>query len=367
MRILYDHQIFRAQKFGGINRYFVELMKLKENGIDVETTHPDLARVKVFSKRMDLFSRGVRYVKRKAGFEEKADKGLFPPETRSKLRKGAFDVFHPTYYNPYFLGFTSKPFVLTVYDMIHEIYKEYFPLWDSTSHNKRVLCSKASQIIAISQKTKEDLLEIFDLPESKVCVIPLASDLDKYTPTRPPQLAGIEKYFLFTGNRWGYKNFYYPILALSELMREDQSLQLLCTGPSFKPEELIFFKDLKIDRQVKHAWFADDRELAWVYRNARFFIFPSLYEGFGVPLLEAFASECPVIASRSGALPEIGENAALYFNPKNSGEIQKAAHTVLSDETVRQTLISNGKKQFSKYSWEECRSKTIEVYEKIGH
>lgn len=364
MKILYDHQIFAIQKFGGISRYFNELMKVSEIGVEIETIDPELfinyARIPVL--KQDLLSRGVRYLKRRIIYESNLETKKFPIEIKNKISNASFDLFHPTYYDPYFLEYTKKPFVLTVYDMIHEIYKEFFDLNDKTSHYKRLLCEKADQIIAISETTKKDLIEILNVPEEKVHAIPLASSFDSVLPRMPENVADLNKYILFTGNRNRYKNFYFSLYALADILKSDNDLQLLCTGPVFSADELLFFKDLGILEKVKHLYLKNDEELAWVYRNAALFIFPSLYEGFGFPLLEAFASDCPVISSPCGSLKEVGENAPLYFNPKDLKDIQSKAIEALYNNTVRSQMINNGRAQFQKFNWEKLRMQTLEVY-----
>jgi glycosyltransferase involved in cell wall biosynthesis len=361
MRILFDHQIFVMQKFGGISRYFNEIMQMQKHGVQVEKINPDLFKKTTPEPKYDLLSRGIRFLKRKYGFEKK--KEIKFPEAAGKIfSEESFDIFHPTYYDPYFLSLSSKPFVLTVYDMIHEIYREYYPLSDNTSHNKRLLCQKAEQVIAISNSTKNDILEIFKLPEEKVHAIQLASDFDKVISSMPLNTEQLTNYVLFTGAREGYKNFYFAATALADLLKADKSLQLLCTGHEFSKDELLFFDDLGISGQVYHLFLKNDQELAWAYQNASLFIFPSLYEGFGFPLLEAFASNCPVISSRGGSLLEIGGDAALYFDPKNINQIRDAAASVLYDAANRSLLVKKGQLQFSKFSWDVCRNKTIAVY-----
>lgn len=360
MRILFDHQVYTKQKFGGISRYFNELKKITENEVEVDDCIP----VEIPMK-FDLYSKGIRYIKIKAGVKKKEIKEEAPVEMRDKILLDKFDIFHPTYYETYFLELTKKPFVLTVFDMIHEIYKEYFDLSDPTSERKRLLCKKASAIITISENTKRDLIDIFNIPAEKIHAIPLASDFDKVISGKPANAEGFEKYILYTGTRWGYKNFYFPVIALSEILKNDKSLLLVCTGHAFQDAELHFFKELGIAGQVKHIYLENDKELAWAYQNASLFIFPSLYEGFGFPLLEAFASNCPVMAARCGSLPEVGGNAVLYFDPKNMKEIKEAAHKILYDINLRNVLIENGKEQFKKYSWDRCRMQTAEVYKSV--
>ena len=109
----------------------------------------------------------------------------------------------------------------------------------------------------------------------------------------------------------------------------------------------------------------NDQELAWAYQHAELFIFPSLYEGFGFPVLEAFAKGCPVIASNGGSIPEVGGDGALYFNPKNIKEIREVAGQVLYNKALKKELVEKGAAVFKKFNWEKCRQQTIEVYRSL--
>ena len=363
MKILYDHQIFTLQKFGGISRYFNELMKMQNQSIVFDTIDPALFTVANKPSSNDLFSRAQRFVGRKLGNTKQIGADL-PIQAQMKLELGDYDILHPTYYDPYFLLRTKKPFVLTVYDMIHEIYKEYFPMNDSISSNKRLLCEKADSIIAISHKTKNDLMQIFNVPEEKVFVTHLASDFHKYQPTEPTIEFELKRYILFIGNRGHYKNFYFMIISLREILLSDSNVQILCTGTEFNDLEINFFNEIGISQQILHIYLENDTELAWIYRHAAVFIFPSLYEGFGLPILEAFTSDCPVVSSLGGSLPEVAGDAALYFDPKSITQLQDAVSSVLYSGEVRKELIDKGKNRYAEFSWERCRNETIEVYKK---
>lgn len=367
MKILYDHQIFKAQKFGGISRYFNEISHIDKaeteiiNHLDfpVEATPPTI-------KRDNILFRGVRFSKRKLGIKNEVNFNPKHPEILTeKLLKGDYDIFHPTYYDPYFLDYVKKPFVLTVYDMIHEIYPEYFGLNDRTTVHKKLLCDKAQSIIAISETTKQDIIDILQVDESKITSILLASNFDQIVPEKPVKSEHLENYILFTGQRWIYKNFYFMLQSISEFLLTDKTLKLVCSGSPFTMEECLFIKNLGIENQVIQYYSKDDHELAWLYQNALCFIFPSLYEGFGFPLLEAFASKCPTISSTGGSLKEIGGSGAYFFNPKDTNELKTALSNVLYNQNVREDLIKNGLVEFDKYNWDYCREKTLKVYSSI--
>lgn len=363
MKILFDNQIFQAQKYGGISRYFNEISNLKVYGVDTEIiNHNNFSKVKI---KKDVISRGIRYSKRKLGIDKPMTINNYPEILTERIILNDFDIFHPTYYHTYFLNYLKMPYVLTVHDMIHEIYPEYFYFKDRTSLLKKELCDKADAIISVSETTKIDLLEIFKTDENKITTTLLGSGFDKVNPLKPSKTEDLYNYILFTGNRSSYKNFYFMINAISEFFLSDKTLKLVCTGNPFTINELQYFKDKKIGENITHVSPKSDSELAWLYQNALCFIFPSLYEGFGIPILEAFASKCPVISSTGGSLKEIGGKGVNFFNPKSQKELKIALADVLYNNSTKEKLIKNGLYEFQKYSWDKCRKETFDVYKSL--
>jgi glycosyltransferase involved in cell wall biosynthesis len=386
MRVLYDHQVFDMQRVGGISRYFTELVKnLPES---VEPCIPVKYTVNQYLKDIPSFAgqfyappdyytsfmggrvfRGRRqlYNLKKKYFPE-PDLTLHNKELSiAALEKGNFDIFHPTYYDDYFLKYIgNKPFVLTVYDMIHEIYPEYFMQDEKNrmiSHMKKALLQKASRIIAISENTKKDILSICRVDEAKITVTHLSSSLAMNVIAQfPAELP--KRFLLFVGNRDGYKNFYFFISAVYPLIEEDQNLHIVCTGRRFSPEEKAFIHSLDLTNHI-HQYFVEDDQLAFLYKNALAFVFPSLYEGFGIPVLEAFACGCPALLSHSSSLPEVGSEAAIYFDPKNAFSIREAVKKVIYDEEKRKDLIDKGYKQLQKFSWSNVGLSTYQVYRQV--
>lgn len=378
MKVLYDAQIFLAQKHGGISRYYYELASF--SGSDIETEIAVLYHRNEYlgkiSKSLPLpqgigsFLGGKSFPGRGIlfNFKEKICPSIAPKKENEKILLKKIDlekpdIFHPTYYNNYFLDkIKSTPFVLTIYDMIHEIYPEYF-VGDKTSFLKRKLFDKAQQVIAISETTKNDILEIYNCPEKKIDVVHLASSLcpqqNISNGTKYP-----EKFILFVGDRWIYKNFLFFVTAISPLLKDDEDLYLVCTGRPFNEIETDFFVQNEISRKILQVS-ASDAELATLYSNARVFVFPSLYEGFGLPVLEAFACSCPAVLSNKGSLLEIAGDAALYFEPKSASDIRNAVDKVLSSPSLRADLIHKGAQRLKKYSWAKTVEKTHEIYRKI--
>lgn len=365
MKILYDHQIFSTQKYGGISRYFYELIREFATMEDIETYLPLIVSNnhyisdKKYVKYLDLFpNKQFRGKQRLFNYLNKS-------YTILKLKQQKFDIFHPTYYDPYFLKYLgNKPFVLTVYDMIHEKFSEMFHRRDKISQYKRLLVEKATKIITISQSTKKDLIELFGMYESKIEVVYLGNSM---FPKSNINL-GFEipkKYLLFVGSRGGYKNFDRFICSVAELLKQDKELFVVCVGGGkFSSSEMQFFTKLGISKQVLQ-YNLDDDSLAYLYKNALAFIFPSLYEGFGIPVLESFACGCPLICSNVSSLPEIAENSAFYFDPYNEESIKKAIIKVLEDSSLREGLINKGYEQLKKFSWRKTAEKTKKIYESL--
>lgn len=365
MKILYDHQIFTSQKYGGISRYFYELVKEFDEMGDVEIDIPlvisnnHYISEKQYTKHLDLLpNKQFRGKHRVFNLFNK-------PNSIYELKKQNFDIFHPTYYDPYFLKYLGdKSFVLTVYDMIHEKFSELFPVNNQVSKNKKLLVQKATKVIAISQSTKQDLIELFGTDESKIEVIYLGNSMI-IDNKKGFDINLSNKYILFVGSRGGYKNFDKFLNAVSWLLKEDKDLHLICVGGGgFSTDELVKIETMKIKNQVTQYNLNDDI-LAYFYSKALAFIFPSLYEGFGIPALESFACGCPLICSDTSSLPEIAEDGAVYFDPYSEDSICEAIEKVIYDEILQDELRKKGFEQLKKFSWEKTAMETKRVYESI--
>jgi glycosyltransferase involved in cell wall biosynthesis len=275
-----------------------------------------------------------------------------------KIKKGNYDVLHPTYYDPYVLQDKTKPLVITVYDMIHELFPEYFQHDKKTIYNKEIIISKADRIIAISENTKNDILKYYPkIDEYKIDTIYLGTSYKALNNQKK------ENYVLFTGQRFGYKNFEAFLTAIAPLLLK-YDMNLICTGKSFESSERMIIDDLHIiERTI--CKFVPDAELLGLYSKAVAFVFPSLYEGFGIPVLEAFVSGCPAILANTSALPEIGGNAALYFDPYSIKDMRSTIEKVISSPSLQGELIDRGREQIKKYSWKICAEKTSKIYKTV--
>jgi glycosyltransferase involved in cell wall biosynthesis len=286
------------------------------------------------------------------------------PESVRLLKKQDFDIFHPTYYNPYFMKqLQGKPYVLTVYDMIHEIFSDMLK-WDHAVADKKRVIECATKIVAISNNTKADIIKFYDCDPKKIEVIPLAASLHNNTPNISLNLP--QRYILFIGDRGFYKNFTFFINSISSLLNDEHDLYLICAGGKvFSYTEIHLFDVLKIKKKIIRYPIINDMMLSQLYRKAILFIFPSLYEGFGIPLLEAFSCGCPVAASNTSSLPEVGGDAVNYFDPYDSDSIRKVIEDILYDNSLQDSMRVKGYQRQKCFSWEMTAMQTKKVYEDI--
>jgi glycosyltransferase involved in cell wall biosynthesis len=374
MRVLFDHQIMDAQVRGGVSRYFYRLgSTLQDEGLatvrlprihtDNEYFGPFLAglgceRSSRLIRTMRAWHLAPREIERvwrrtKARLNRRA--------SIEALEKQDFDVFHPTYYDPYFLShLRGKPFVLTIFDMIHEIYPEHFNPQDPTRERKALLARSAARIIAISAATRADIIQYLDVNPEKVEVIRLACSLAGESEATPVP----ESYLLYVGARGRYKNFKTFLAAFANLTAARPDLHLVCVDPkNFSDAELEWIQELGLEGRCRNIS-ADDRQLCHLYRNAALFVYPSLYEGFGLPILEAFAADCPVALSNASCFPEVAGDAAAYFDPSDVLSIAGVLERVLADEALRRDLIRRGQERLKRFSWHDTAARTVAVYEK---
>jgi glycosyltransferase involved in cell wall biosynthesis len=366
MNILYDGQAFSFQEHGGISRYYHQLFKAF---LGMEDITPELI-IKYSNNR---YITNYDNVQVKQFFPSHRFKGrneiiklLNRMYFRSAIRtKSRSDVFHPTYYHPYFLDCIGEtPFVLTIHDMAHERYPHMFSRFDFTSEHKKKVALKANRIITVSEHTKRDVITMLHIPESKIDVIHHAATLS-FTQGATAPLSLPEDYILFVGKRNTYKNFFFLLQAVQVVFKTDTNCSLVCAGGgTFSKQETREIERLHLSERVIQMH-ADDALLACLYSKARAFVYPSLYEGFGIPILEAFACGCPAILSNRSSLPEVGGDAAQYFDPENLESLVTALSEVLKHNDAADHMREKGLERVKLFSWEDTARKTLETYKKV--
>ena len=361
MRILFDHQIFGLQKYGGISRYFCELATNLARRPKVK---PVICAPLYVNAYLDNMQSSIR-----RGFRSPITNRMYYLRRAVHIAAEEFitrsfrpDVIHETYYARKVRGPSQVPRVVTVYDMIHERFPEHFNFDDVTSDLKAEAVRRADHVICISECTRQDLIEILGVPSKKVSVTYLASDLPAapsmlYAPPPHPR-----PYILYVGQRSGYKNFG-PMLRAVQSSPLLQELDVVCFGGGAicqRERENLSQTGFPPER-LQHIS-GDDSALSRYYSGARCFVYPSLYEGFGIPPLEAMANDCPVVCSESSSIPEVVGAAGEYFDPGSLESMRAAIERVALSNARCSELVRAGRARRSEFSWDRCADQTLAVY-----
>ena len=363
MRVLYDYEIFLIQKYGGATRYFYEIIsrladKEKLDIILYMGYHINRYGLENFKDRYKVFyGKKIPLVPKTKLISSKLQKPIF-----EKFRKKTeYDIFHHTYYADYKKKNNCKD-IITVHDFTHEKFPENFTSLDKTIEKKKIAILNADGVICVSNTTKKDLLSLYNISEDKIAVIYHGNSL-KYEVTEEPIFE--KPYLLYVGDRRAYKNFgcVLEIFRISDFMKNNFSL-LCFGGGGFRENEKALISKYGLEGKVFQTE-GSDKELANSYKYASAFIYPSLYEGFGIPLLEAMHYGCPIVASNSSCFPEIAGDAAEYFEPKSSEELAMKIEKVISNTDRRNVLIRNGYEREKMFGWNKCADETFEFYKFI--
>jgi glycosyltransferase involved in cell wall biosynthesis len=374
MHILYDYQMFAIQRFGGISRIFIELMReiskepdcyihwhrgLKTDDYDVSSFQSRLKRYFALSS-LPLVPQSWLQPK------------VFNPLTfkwfnRSLLKP--YDIYHPTYYDAAPLDWvSSRRLAVTICDMIPEKLLADQPKFAGIIHAKKKLVERADIIFSISESTKQDLVDLLAIDPQKVKVTPLASRLVELQHHQSlPLEVRVKPYFLYVGTRSRYKNFNLLVqaMACSEWLKEN--FRVICFGGStefLKPE---------IRYQAEHGvadnFFylrGDDNLLKGLYEHAQALVYPSFYEGFGLPPLEAMSCGCPVVCGNTSSLPEVVGTSATFIEDLSSPEALAEAMTQLvKDPSYRRQAIQSGFAKAKEFSWQRTAELTLMGYRSI--
>lgn len=348
------------QGYGGISRYFSELMHTfhMTTSLSIKPLHSALFSNNQYSHLLP-FPRSIR------GIRSRSIANLLNTlYGRLLVKSRKIDCVHQTYYNSEIVHWAGDiPLVITYYDMIHELFPELGRQDQKLIRNKELLASKASRLIAISETTKKDCVRLLGVSPDKIDVVYLASS---FSATMQESLTGPvpDNFLLFVGNRRGYKNFSILCDALNLLPRSER-LSIVCAGGGmFTPEEQTSFLAAGVSDRIMVLPAVTDGQLATLFSKARCFVFPSYYEGFGIPLLEAFRAGCPVIASNASCFPEIAVDAAMLVDPHDPNAFASSIETLLHDRHACRLLKERGFLRAADFSWQKCAHETAAVYRK---
>lgn len=382
MKVLYDYQAFEMQDFGGVSKCFCELISNLPEDVKTEIAIKQSNNVHLKESKLvdglEPFVINEKIWRAKIHFRRTHQ--LYLLLTRFGLLKGAeyynhgmaikalkeqnFDVFHPTFFNSYFLKYLGeKPWVFTIHDLMPELFPQFFGTKDEQILFKEKYLKYASAVVAVSNTTKQDLMRIVGIPDNKITVIYHGGPEIEVIKDKP---LIEEPYFLYVGMRSSYKNFKQTVFDFKEFHKEHKDVKLVCTGSDFTLEEKQLFVLLGLNRAIVH-FKANDIQLKNLYANAIAFIYPSLYEGFGMPILEAYAYGCPVMLNDIPVFREIADDAAMFFKSNEQGsDLSKLLEDVFNlSAEERQEMITNGYNQLSKYSWKKSAEKLADLYKSL--
>ncbi len=353
VEVFFDTKFFEWGRYGGIPRYTAYLYHhLHEHGVNV--TMPLLFNSNHYLKG-SVWPLSEQKLLRK--IEKKANKAYYDIKVR-----GRYDLMHPTFDDHQRVP-KGCPLVFTVHDMLHfrmpgAIHDK--AMCERIAARQRREFARAVRLIAITEYTRRDLLDC--CPE----IDPARVEVIHHGLMTPPVAASAERvvegdFLLFVGTRNKYKNFDWFIGEAAPIARR-YGLRIMCTGggPFGAAERETIRKagagDITLQGDV------DDGQLRWLYENAACFVFPSLSEGFGLPVLEAFDAGCPQLLSHATCLPEIGGDAALYFDPRGEGSLAAALGRMLDDGALRGELVARGRERVKLFSPDTMVAKTAAFY-----
>ncbi|MDO8509518.1 MAG: glycosyltransferase family 1 protein [bacterium] len=366
MKIGIDARLF-GPKQGGLGRYIEQLIKHLEK--------IDLTNQYVLFFRKDNWN---EFIPTNPNFEKKlADTPWYGWREQTHflaiINAEKLDLMHFPHWNmPIFY---HRPFIVTIHDLI----MYHFPRAEASTHGQfiywlkdsihrfiiRSACHRARQILTTSEFTKADIVKNLNIDPKKITVT-YQAPFEKITPGKLP-LTIKKPYILYVGNCYPHKNLPRLIEAWQQVERINPQIHLVLVGrENYFYRKLLQSSEYKKCSRVIYLGYQDDTALEAIYENASLYVFPSLYEGFGLPPLEAILRHIPVIASDTSCLPEILGDSAEYFDPADSIAMATKIIQLLNDTEKQKLLINNGQKLLQKYSSDNLARQTLQIYQKSG-
>lgn len=371
MELVVDGLIYQMQRHGGISRIFNEILPRLCNiesdlCVTLFTSGLCLQRLPHHNQIRHYPPAVLSRFLYPSRFWAKLIESFVAPSEKYARHSTAESIWHSTYYTQP-QGWRGRQ-VVTVVDMIQEKIPHLFADSgnDQLRERKKSCIKSAQAVICISETTRQDVLAIYEIPSEKTYTVYLAHKPDFRVQVGTPDGAlkpGSMPYILYVGGRDEYKNFRQLIQAF-QIWKGSQEINLLAVGLPLSEEERRLISDLDLGSRVRVESRVDDTLLCWLYNHAVAFIYPSLYEGFGIPLLEAMACGCPVVASRIQSTREIAGEIPIYFDPNDVDDLVAALdQCVLEGRPSLRTKL--GIEKASQFSWDRTAQLTLDIYKSI--
>jgi glycosyltransferase involved in cell wall biosynthesis len=367
MKIAYDAQIFFEQAYGGVSRYFCEIAARISTFQDMQVSITAPMHINAYLGHLSPhIVSGFRLPRTEHLSLSVRGVGMLMGDLM--LRAVSPDVIHETYFFPYRLGPRRSRRVLTICDMIHEKFASDFASTDRTARFKLMAAERADHIVCISEATRRDVIELLGIAPDKISVIYLGFGLmNDVAPIDAEKMQTFdEPFILYVGNRGRYKNFLGLLQAYGSSNELIKRFKLVCFGGgSFISSEFEAIAKLGLNGGRVIQIGGGDQILASLYKSAVAFVYPSLYEGFGIPPLEAMSFDCPVVCSKEGSIPEVVGDAGEYFDPKDIESMRDSIESTVESSSRRNVLIAKGKQRLNLFSWDRCSRETADVYRQL--
>ena len=366
MRIAFDHQVFGLHEYSGISRYLHEIAShlafRTEHKIAVVSPLYVNKYLRSAPAKLRIHGMPVPRLRKTSRIYQAANNFLAP----TLLKNFRPDIVHETDYSTRRYAPLGARIVLTVYDMIHERLPESFSPGDMTWSNKKAAVERADHVICISEHTRRDLVELLDVPWEKTSVVHLGFSLTESANSKTEASCVTKPFLLYVGTRLPYKNFDGLVSAYAASTFLRSGFDIVCFGGgAFSRSEQEHIQQAGIPAGSIRQVSGSDAVLAALYRSAHAFVYPSHYEGFGIPPLEAMAFDCPVACSGTSSIPEVVGDAALIFDPGDIEAMRSALERIAGDDALRETLIRRGRDRVKHFAWSRCADETLEVYKKV--
>jgi len=367
---------------GGVETYVRELVKglvLPESGCNLtlicndkaadyfDNLVPGISKC-VFVTKRGSFARSLRSILRGVGIDL----------VKREVDKGHFDLVHTPFTNVKSYRFTA-PQIVTFLDLQHEYFPEFFSQRELTRRRAKfkLAADLATHLIAISGFTKQCVIDHFKIPAAHIDVVHLASNPDYEPRSGQDKLAAVramhslnKPFLYYPAATWPHKN-HVMLLAALKLLVEHNSFdgELVLTGISSQHHDTVrrTISELGLESQVRVLGYLSYEDMPYLFNLARLLVFPSLHEGFGIPLVEAMASGCPVVCANATSIPEVVGDAALMFDPGSPNALAEAIWSVWNDDERLASMREKGLQRAKEFSWKRTVAETVAVYRRIAH
>ncbi len=361
MKISFNSTIFSQEKAGGISRYFICLIKkLIENNIDIKVT--SILHKNIFLKTLSKKHSSGFYLSNYPLFKwvENLNNSKFNKYNLTNQT----DIIHDTYYTFGVKKLKKMKKIITVHDLIHEKFRDFYRNSQYLINLKKKSFEDCDHFICVSQNTKKDLIENYNIDKDRISVI--YHGADHLIKKKASMNFKIDyPFILFVGNREKYKNFEFLLKAYSKSKKISSNFNLVCFGGGkFSKKENELIDKFYITKKIIHVT-GDDQLLCNYYSNAKALIIPSIYEGFGLTLIEAMRFKCPIFCSNIDVFKEISDDHVINFDPRNELNLISQLEDNLFNENKLNEISLKAFKNSENFTWEKSALNTIKVYNKL--